>query len=210
MGENPLRVGIVGSRKYENRKKIKDFIFKLKNEKGIDTIIVSGGAKYGADRYAKKYALELGLQYQEFPPFHENWNIHCPKNKSDYGKPYNIKNFYARNKINDNIKIIDLKTSTRSWSHFQKKDFYKTSQLILYKQFYADKFDVPLDKISVEFLILKRKVAKKSDWPISRLQRFEPANGSVTLNKGAKAFDEFRTLVFEEDGNYKTDREYPA
>ena len=34
MGENPLRVGIVGSRKYENRKKIKDFIFKLKNEKG--------------------------------------------------------------------------------------------------------------------------------------------------------------------------------
>ena len=30
MGENPLRIGIVGSRKYENRKKIKDFIFKLK------------------------------------------------------------------------------------------------------------------------------------------------------------------------------------
>ena len=99
MGENPLRVGIVGSRKYENRKKIKDFIFKLKNEKGTDTIIVSGGCKTGADRYAKKYALELGLQYQEFPPFHENWNIYCPKNKSDYGKPYNVKNFFARNKI---------------------------------------------------------------------------------------------------------------
>ena len=62
MGENPLRVGIVGSRKYENRKKIKDFIFKLKNEKGTNTIIVSGGCKSGADRYAKKYALELGLQ----------------------------------------------------------------------------------------------------------------------------------------------------
>ena len=77
MGENPLRVGIVGSRKYENRKKIKDFIFKLKNEKGTDTIIVSGGCvRHAADRYAKKYALELGLQYQEFPPFHENWNIY--------------------------------------------------------------------------------------------------------------------------------------
>ena len=99
MGENPLRVGIVGSRKYENRKKIKDFIFKLKNEKGTDTIIVSGGCKTGADRYAKKYALELGLQYQEFPPFHENWNIYCPKDQKDYGKPYNIKNFFARNKI---------------------------------------------------------------------------------------------------------------
>ena len=70
MGENSLRVGIVGSRKYENRKKIKDFIFKLKNEKGTDTIIVSGGCKTGADRYAKKYALELGLQYQELSLIH--------------------------------------------------------------------------------------------------------------------------------------------
>ena len=66
MGKETLRVAIVGSRKYENRQKIKKFIFKLKNEKGDDTIIVSGGAKYGADKYAKKYALELGLQYQEF------------------------------------------------------------------------------------------------------------------------------------------------
>ena len=64
MGENPLKVGIVGSREYENRKKIKEFIFKLKNEKGTDTVIVSGGAKKGADFYAKKYALELGLQYE--------------------------------------------------------------------------------------------------------------------------------------------------
>ena len=99
MGENPLKVGIVGSREYENRKKIKEFIFKLKEEKGAGTVIVSGGCPKGADFYAKKYALELGLQYQEFPPFHENWNIYCPKNKSDYGKPYNVKNFFARNKI---------------------------------------------------------------------------------------------------------------
>ena len=99
MGENPLRVGIVGSRKYENRKKIKDFIFKLKNERGTDTIIVSGGCRTGADKYAKKYALELGLQYQEFPPQHDTWNIYCPKDKKDYDKPYNVKNFFARNKI---------------------------------------------------------------------------------------------------------------
>tara|TARA_R100000773_G_C4217450_1_gene115959 strand:- start:1428 stop:1844 length:417 start_codon:yes stop_codon:yes gene_type:complete len=99
MGENPIKVGIVGSRKYENRKKIKEFIFKLKTDKGADTIIVSGGCKTGADRYAKKYALELGLQYQEFPPFHETWNIYCPKDKQDYGRPYSIKNFFARNKI---------------------------------------------------------------------------------------------------------------
>jgi len=99
MGESPLRVGIVGSRKYENRNKIKDFIFKLKNNKGIDTIVVGNGSKSGAGRYVKKYTLEFGLQYQEFPPFHDNWNIYCPKDQKDYGKPYNAKNYFARNKI---------------------------------------------------------------------------------------------------------------
>ena len=94
-----MKLSVIVSRRYENKKKIKDFIFKVKQLYGEDTTIVSGGCKTGADRYAKKYALELGLQYQEFPPFHDNWNIYCPKNKSDYGKPYNVKNFFARNKI---------------------------------------------------------------------------------------------------------------
>ena len=94
-----MKIGIVGSRRYENKKKIKDFIFKLKQERGNDTIIVSGGCRDGADRYAKKYALELGLQYEEYPPFHDVYNIHCPMPESRYGKPYHIKNYFARNKI---------------------------------------------------------------------------------------------------------------
>ena len=53
----------------------------------------------GADRYAKKYALELGLQYQEFPHFTRLGTSIVPKDKRDYGKPYNVKNFFARNKI---------------------------------------------------------------------------------------------------------------
>ena len=94
-----MKVGIVGSRQYENRRKIKDFIFKLKQEKGEDTTIVSGGCKDGADKYAKKYALELGLQYEEYPPFHQVHNLYCTMPESRYGKPYSVKNFHARNKI---------------------------------------------------------------------------------------------------------------
>ena len=94
-----MKVAIVGSRRYENKKKIKDFIFKLKQEYGEKTIIVSGGCKQGADKYAKKYALELGLQYEEYPPFHEVHNLYCTLPESSYGKSYNIKNFFARNKI---------------------------------------------------------------------------------------------------------------
>ena len=94
-----MKVGIVGARIYENKKKIKDFIFKLKQEHSEDIIIVSGGCKNGADKYAKKYALELGVQYEEYPPFHEGHNLFCVLPESCYGKPYHVKNYFARNKL---------------------------------------------------------------------------------------------------------------
>lgn len=115
-----------------------------------------------------------------------------------------------RNKISGRITIIDLKTSTRSWTNYHKKNFYKKAQLLIYKQFYSEKFNVPLDKITVEFLILKRKIAKQSDFPISRLQRFEPSNGKVSVNKTMKAFTEFREAIYDEEGNHKIDRDYNA
>ena len=94
-----MKIAIVGSRKYTNKKKIKDFIFNLREKYGTDITIVSGGCKDGAVKYAKKYALELGLQYEEYPPFHEVHNLYCTMPSSRYGKPYSIKNYFARNKI---------------------------------------------------------------------------------------------------------------
>ena len=94
-----MRVAIVGSRRYENKKKIKDFVFKLKEKYGTNTIIVSGGCKTGADKYAKKYSLELGLQYEEYPPFHEVHNLYCTLPQSRYDKPFSMRNFFVRNKI---------------------------------------------------------------------------------------------------------------
>ena len=94
-----MRVALIGSRRYENKKKIKDFVFKLKQQYGDKTIIVSGGCKQGADKYAKKYALELGLQYEEYPPFHEVHNLYCSLPESRYDKPFSMRNFFARNKI---------------------------------------------------------------------------------------------------------------
>ena len=48
--------------------------------------------------------------------------------------------------------------------------------------------------IFVEFLILKRKIAKKSDFPISRLQRFEPSQGKISMNKTSNSFSFFFTF----------------
>ena len=93
-----MKVAIIGSRKYENRRRIQEFVHKLKQKWEDKLEIVSGGQKDGADRYAKKYALELGLQYEEYPPAHQPHNLYCPLHERNYGKPYSVKNFFARNK----------------------------------------------------------------------------------------------------------------
>tara|TARA_Y100000591_G_C21341765_1_gene455161 strand:+ start:122 stop:526 length:405 start_codon:yes stop_codon:yes gene_type:complete len=92
------RVGIVGSRKYTNRRKIKEFVFKLKETFQDKVEIVSGGQKQGADGYAKKFAIEFDMKYVEFPPRHYTYNQHCILDESHYGKRYFPKNFTDRNK----------------------------------------------------------------------------------------------------------------
>ena len=94
-------VGMVGSREYMNYIKIKEFLFKLKQEYKDDLVIVSGGCKKGADYLVKKITKwKLGIKYVEFPPFHEQWTMDCKDNgvpKYMYGKPYKTKYFFSRN-----------------------------------------------------------------------------------------------------------------
>lgn len=95
-----VRVGIVGSRQYENSRKIKDTIHKLTLKFGCDKLdIVSGGCQYGADKYAKKYALELGCHYTEFNASHTSKNFYSGMPDHFYDKPYQPKNFFHRNKL---------------------------------------------------------------------------------------------------------------
>ena len=93
-----IRVGIVGSRKYTNKKKVKDLIFELKQKPDTDVEIVSGGQRDGADGYAKKFALELDMKYVEFPPSHYNWNMHCKLSATEYNTQYYVTNYFKRNK----------------------------------------------------------------------------------------------------------------
>ena len=104
------------------------------------------------------------------------------------------------------FKIIDIKTSTRGWNDKVKKDEDKQFQLILYKQFLSDQFNIPLENISVEFFILKRKVYEHPDYVIPRIQTFTPASGKVKLNKANKALNEFIEEAFNKEG-YK-DKDY--
>ena len=93
-----MKVAIVGSRKYTNRRKIQEFVFKLKERWGEDLEVVSGGQRDGADGYAKKYALQFNMNYVEFPPSHYSHNMHCKLPASNYNKPYYVSNYFKRNK----------------------------------------------------------------------------------------------------------------
>ena len=93
-----MKVAIVGSRRYENTRKVQDLIYSLKEKFGDKLTIVSGGCKSGADKYAKKFALEANIKYLEFLPAHENKSMFCVLPESYYGKPYHVKNYFARNK----------------------------------------------------------------------------------------------------------------
>jgi predicted Rossmann-fold nucleotide-binding protein len=92
-----MRLGIVGSRSYTNENKIKATVSYYVENCGDKVTVVSGGCPDGADYLAKKVALDMGLEYVEFPPVHAKHNKYCVLPPEEYGKPYHVSNFFARN-----------------------------------------------------------------------------------------------------------------
>jgi hypothetical protein len=105
----------------------------------------------------------------------------------------------------DTIKIIDIKTSTNSWGDKQKKDENKQFQLILYKKFISEIFNHPIDKIEIEFFIVKRKLFESEDFVIRRIQTFSPPSGKVKLNKATQSIDAFINEAFDLTGYKKVE-----
>ena len=112
-----------------------------------------------------------------------------------------------KDEISGKIKIIDLKTATMGWNKYQKADVIKSDQLLLYKEYYAKKHDVPVEMIDIEFLIFKRKLWEKAEFPQKRIQRHVPANGKPSMNKMRSRFEEFLDACYDKDGIVK-DIEY--
>jgi hypothetical protein len=106
------------------------------------------------------------------------------------------------------IIIIDLKTSTMGWNKYQKEDRLKNSQILLYKKYYSELFDIPLTKIRVEFQIMRRKLPEDSPYPVPRISKHIPPNGSPSVNKVYDEFMSFIDIVFDDEGNFR-DIPYP-
>ena len=101
------------------------------------------------------------------------------------------------------IKILDIKTSTRGWGDKEKKDDVKMSQLILYKKFFAEQYNFPIDNIEVEYFITRRKVYEGGDFPQKQIQEYKPAAGKVKINKASQLLEGFLNEVFNSDGSFK-------
>lgn len=91
-----IKVGITGTTTFENKIKVKEFIHRIKQSLGDDAVIVGLGDKFGADKYIRKYALELGCQYKEANLPHTPPTLYSMMNESFYDKPYNVKNYHLR------------------------------------------------------------------------------------------------------------------
>ena len=115
-----------------------------------------------------------------------------------------------RDKRTDKITIIDIKTSTMGWNKYQKADKNKTSQLVLYKKYFAEQYGYDPEKIDIKYMIVKRKLIEGAMFPQKRITEFSPASGKPTRNKLARSIDEFVKSSFKADGSFNLDREYPA
>ena len=108
----------------------------------------------------------------------------------------------TRDKRTGRVSIIDLKTSTAGWNKYQKADKTKTSQLVLYKKYFADQYGFDVEKIDIKYMIMKRKLIEGAMFPQKRITEFMPASGKPTRNKLASSIKSFVDLNFNPDGDY--------
>jgi hypothetical protein len=103
----------------------------------------------------------------------------------------------------DKYTIYDIKTSTRGWSDYEKKDQTKINQILLYKRFFSVLRDVPEDKIDVQFFIVRRKINENLEFVPKRVQEFIPANGTKKVKDAFEDLQNFVKDVFTSEGEYQ-------
>lgn len=101
------------------------------------------------------------------------------------------------------VHIEDFKTSTKGWSKYEKTDETKLAQALLYKNYFAKQFEIDPSLIVPKFRILKRKLWENAEFPQSRIQIHEPANGTRKVNDAVQRLNLFINECFEPNGKAK-------
>lgn len=83
-----MKIGIVGSREYPDKKNVTSFIENVLLSFSNDIKLVSGGSGEGVDKWVQEYALENNIGYREF----------LPEFKEDPEKDYDVRDYHRRNR----------------------------------------------------------------------------------------------------------------
>ena len=179
------------------------------------------GIKYTPEDFAEFVEDGKGILNEFLSP--ENIRYHFPRDKWELiGIETDIRENIVNNvvlngkldillkeKLSGDIRIVDLKTSGRGWSSYDKDDFTKIAQLRIYKALYSKKYNIPLHKIHVEFIILKRKLYEKCNYEQSRIQVFKPSTYQEDILQVIQEFKYFVLYSFNPDGSHNTTTRYP-
>lgn len=147
---------------------------------------------------SKTYSL-LGIETPLLSPI-EGTNIYM----------YSFLDIVLFDKRMNRVKIMDVKTSGKGWSKYEKEDELKKAQVLIYKHYFSKEYGIPYEDIEVEFFIVKRKLYEDSEFAQKRIQEYSPSQGKIVINKVLKQINYFVSSCFNEDGSYNLNREYNA
>jgi len=93
------KVAVIGNTGWQNKRKVQETLQMLKRKFPEDLIIIGAGGNEGANSMVRKYALEFGIDYQEFNPSFSGYNLYSAMPESYYGKKYHFSQLHHRMKL---------------------------------------------------------------------------------------------------------------
>jgi hypothetical protein len=93
------KVAVIGNTGWQNKRKVQETLQMLKKKFPEELMIIGAGGNEGANSFVRKFALEFGMQYQEFNPSFSGYNLYSAMPESYYGKKYHFSQLHHRMKL---------------------------------------------------------------------------------------------------------------
>lgn len=94
-----MRIGVIGNKEWQNKRKIQQVLIDLKQRFSNDLIVVGGGGNEGANFMIRKFALEFGIRYEEYNASYTGHNLYSALPESYYGKNYHFSQLLHRMRL---------------------------------------------------------------------------------------------------------------
>tara|TARA_A200000159_G_C7328581_1_gene342003 strand:+ start:340 stop:744 length:405 start_codon:yes stop_codon:yes gene_type:complete len=93
------KIAVIGNKEWQNKRKIQKVLLELRQKFKEELILIGAGGSEGANYMIRKFALEFGIQYQEYNASYTGYNLYSALPESYYGKKYHFSQLLHRMKI---------------------------------------------------------------------------------------------------------------